>query len=72
MNINGQEPLLFLIQNLNLFATCLAQNGSAVQLLKPGSKRRRTKKEIETLREENEFREGAEEEKTRRIMELEE
>jgi hypothetical protein len=41
-------------------------------LLKPGSKRRRSKREMETLREEEELRQEAEDDKVRRIRELEE
>ena len=57
--------------NLTLSLTCPASKGNSANLLKLGTKRRRTKAQIELDREEAELKATAEATKTARIQELE-
>ena len=51
---------------------CIASKGTGVNLLRLGVKRKRTKAQIQLEKEEELLRESVEEEKTKRIKELEE
>jgi hypothetical protein len=53
-------------------SVCIANNGSSYNLLKLGTKRRRTKAQVQQEREEAEFKHEADERKNEQIRQMQE
>ena len=68
MNVEVDPEIMAIIQNSSAVST---QKGSSAHLLKIGSKRRRTRAEIEELKMEEIHRLAAAEDREKRIAELE-